>query len=420
MAVKMSVSPFVAIKNPKPQKAITEVSWKEVKKRVQAVRPDLAKILDKLDSPHPLFLNTYSYGATIADPQTNPGLSLILEKRCELFFEYPDIKPTYRVYRSGNILCAWHIFADKMQPQAHDLWKLTAGCRSVYMLPKISALRNHKVIQKKYDIGVVNPQELDDHWDVFYLIANSKVNNPENAWKATLLTFSDEWFTHRDDPAWAPFYHCIEHSLTEYRTIDAKGPWLDSIFGGLMREKGINMTDPLKEQMKTLVLLASSGIPGFREADEEALPLQQIQEAYTKHYGIKEYAPIIVAPEYMNWQPDKNLYYSLNHPTSYMIAPYRNKRKSMVRYMFQLYWNFERLRSYVFKKLKVSPDSEMYQVLSQYAFDFYHDEAVEFDVFKFPEQIVKDDPDFMKSWPGRSLQAHSYFLNGCVRIQRKS
>lgn len=420
MAPRIPYSPRAGIKNPVPRMSDREVFWKDIKKNVKAVKPELAKILDKLDSSYPLILKEYDYGATIADPQINPGMSLILSKRCELFFEYSRSNPICRVFQAGQFLCAEQVFSHGRNPlhHMHGLWRLTAGCRNVFMHPRIADHKWHKLMIQRHHVGIDNPMNLDEHWKIFRLIANSKIYPPETAWKAVILSFPAIWFTHLHDPAWQDFYHCIEQDFS--RNYVAEGmvrPWLDSIFGEMQQVKRTKLTLAQKEQALNLLMLAFGLTPGLREASEEAMPAKLIQDAYIKDYGLKKYAPIIMAPEYIDWQSAKNLYYSCNHPTSYLISPKNNKAKSVAENMYFMGRALDKIRDYVLRKSKASPEGDLHRILSAYTFELYHD-PVKAVKFSNPENIIIDDPDFMSSWPNYELQSRSHFFNGCVRIKK--
>ncbi len=421
MAPRIPFSPRAGIHNPVPRMNDREVFWKDIKKSVKAVKPELAKILDQLNSNYPLILKEYDYGATIADSQTNPGVSLILDKRCELFFEYSRGNPICRVFQTGQFLCAEQVFKNALNPlhHMHGLWRLAAGCRNVFMHPRIADQKWHKLMIQAHHIGVDIPMSLDEHWQIFRLLANSKIYDPETSWKAKLLSFPPIWFTHLDDPQWQPFYQCIEKDFScNYVAEGMVRPWLDSILGEMQQVKGARLTLAQREQVLNLLMLAFGLTPGFREASEEAMPAKLIQDAYIKHYGLKKYAPIIMAPEYIDWQAAKNLYYSFNHPTSYLISPENNQAKSVSDNMYYLERALDKIRDYVLRKSRASPEGDLHKILSEYTFEFYHD-PVKTIKFSDPENIVIDDPDFMNSWPNHILQSRSHFFNGCVRIKKQ-
>ena len=406
------------IRNPEPHSQSNQVFWREVRGAVHAVNPELTAIIDSLDPAYPLLLTQYDYGFMIANHETDPKPSLVLQNTCELFFDYQDKHPIYRVYQPGDILFADQIFGQNSWFYRNTCWKLTAGCRNVFMLPKITEHQSHTALLRHYEISIKKPTTLNDHWNVFKLIANSNVHDRETNWKAKTLSFGDEWFAHRNDPAWQEFYHYLERTTMRYHEAACQKPWLEMLFGILQHEKNIKIALPHMEQASYLIQMMLGHVPGFTPADDESrLPLNAMTEAYCQYYGIKEYAPIIMVPKYVKDQ--SMLYYSFNHPTSHLISPETNQRKTLVQNMLVVHWTFNKIRDLILSKKFVLEDSQLYQSLQSCHFDFYHDEAVSYRPFKLPEEIVKDDPNFMKDWPKRYLQSHSHFLNGCVRIQKR-
>jgi len=403
------------VKNPEPQISIAETYWTDARESVNAVNPELADIIDHLDSKYPLVISEYDYGSIIANQQTNLQPSLVLQNNCELFFDYQNHQPIHRVYEPGEIifpeLACW---PNNWFYQNH-FWKLSAGCRNVFMLPKITAHQSHKALLRQYEISTKKPLSLNEHWQVFKLIANSRIHDQDQRWKVKILSFGKEWFNHRTDPAWQRFYQYFERTALQHHEVNCQKPLIDTLIGILQHEKHIKTALPHAEQANYLIQILLGGSPGFTPiCDENSLPLKLITEAYVEHYGLKEYAPIIMGPSYINKAP--SLYYSFNHPTSHLISPVTNQRKTLVQNTLMVHWVFNKIRDLLLNAQFVPKESSLYQALELCNVDFYHDEAVNYPPFKLPESIIKDDLRFMENWPKQQLQAHSHFLNGCVRI----
>src|SRR3990167_9836182 len=94
------------IRNPEPSSHSTEVFWVDVREAVSTVNPELASIIDLLDPRHPLLLTEYDYGFMVANHESKLAPRLILHNTCELFFDYKDKNPIYRIYQPGDILFA--------------------------------------------------------------------------------------------------------------------------------------------------------------------------------------------------------------------------------------------------------------------------------------------------------------------------
>lgn len=407
------------VKNPEPQAKYSKVCWHEVREQVGQVNPTLADLIDALDPSYPLNLKQYDYGFVIANHEALLEPSLVLDKNFELFFEYHDQAYPHEIYQPGEIIFAGPVFESSNWLYQHTCWKLTAGCRSLFMLPKITEYLSHAALLRQYKISIKKPLKLEEHWDIFKLIANSNVHHEkENPWQATLLSFTESWLAHRHDPAWLPFYHHLDASTMAHLNTAQQKPWLEMLFGILQREKNIKLALPKMEQSLHLILLALGDTPGFRPADNAMLPIHLINEAYLEHYKLKEYAPIIMGPDYL--KGTESLYYSYNHPTAHFISPETNSRKSLVQSMLNLNWTFNKIRDLILNKNFVLETSPLRHAMQNCHFDFYHDEAKHYPPFKHPEDILKDDVDFMQDWPHHKLQSHSHFLNGCVWIKRKN
>ena len=133
-------------------------------------------------------------------------MSLVLSNTFEIFLPLEDRTiPLSGLIYPGTAFGAWRILNAKKAEQPAFIWDMTAGARSVFMLPKITEVKKHLQLKKMYDLTADVPRSLMGHWDIFKQIANhSSFRKP---WYSEILFFSRNWFNHLDDNIWKPFYY---------------------------------------------------------------------------------------------------------------------------------------------------------------------------------------------------------------------
>lgn len=184
--------------------AVEALTWKEARKKVLRVNPNLAELIDELD-PGPeykLYLCRYPYGAEVAkhgefflptvdgslvsfdDPSIDPKLkadldynnnsnpiSLVLNKAFDMHIMLEDRIVPFFIFDEGSLFGLWRIL-DKIihggSPHVPVFtWSMTAGARSIFMLPKISEAIAHSKLKQALRVTVDKPNSMLDHWKVF-------------------------------------------------------------------------------------------------------------------------------------------------------------------------------------------------------------------------------------------------------------
>jgi hypothetical protein len=165
--------------------------------------PDEQGVLHPLSSnkfDKPLQTNlSYNMGA-------NP-VCLVLKNSVELFITIEKRIVPFALIYPGKVFGLWRLL-DSMPSYCPLIyfWGITAGARSLFMLPKISDTLSHNRIKKQLQICSNLPKHLQDHYLTFKEIANHSGFNTNKPWTAELLFFSKEWFQHLDDPCWKDFH----------------------------------------------------------------------------------------------------------------------------------------------------------------------------------------------------------------------
>ncbi len=393
-----------------------KVFWHNVKEKVAQVSPALAQIINQLDPTHlSLELGTFQYGEEIAS-FANRSSFLLLDKTCEGFFEFDGKPKTYGLIKPGEMGLTGCLL-DLPTPLCQiSNWKITAGCRSAFMLPKISDYEFHKKVQKAHNISADKPDEAHAQWYVFKEIAATMED-----WQCQVLFFSEDWKKHLKDPAWAQFYTFLLQQYHQHQPYNEQITLLKMIMGIVQKERDVRFSLPHTEDMLYLFKLGLGMVPGFRFASsEDHLPLKLIQKTYLEHYGL-EYAPLVVTPDYLNWQNNKEspLYVSFNLPTSYYCSPRVNAALSNARELHQLAWDFKKLQDYILSQNLLTETSTLHQFLLAWDVLFYHKKMDGYARFKPIEQIQGKLPASQWDFAKNKFPLHSPFWQGCASISRK-
>ena len=148
------------------------LDWSDVREAVQKVNPRLVNIIDnlKLSPQHKLIKATYAFGDLIVKEghlclpiqesklytQLNYSpipLSLLLNKSSEVFVQNHDSALPLNRLQPGNFFGTFEAVNFMMHKPAASIWHVSAGARSIFMLPKISDLSGIKRLRAHYPIA---------------------------------------------------------------------------------------------------------------------------------------------------------------------------------------------------------------------------------------------------------------------------
>lgn len=327
---------------------IEELSWDQIHSEVYKLNPELATICNQLNlgSEHSLFKLHYPYGSTIVDngifhiingsniliPIDDPTvpsyiqeklnycsipLSLILEKTNEVFLEVKDNIIPLNFLKAGELFGLFEIInMVKYDNRAKPLWSISAGGRSVFMLPEISDIDGHNRIKKEFGINVDPPKRWLDQWKVFSSIYEKAAIT--NKYSSTLIVFTKSWFdkNNNKDSSWLKFYEYLSKAYlpqlemlgneTKFET-----SWLS--FDNEIKKRQLKPKPYSIDTLKYLVSIADDTSLAFKPVDnEEMLPVNFLHDIYLNCYQLKDYIPTIMQPAKING--NSPVYYSLSYP----------------------------------------------------------------------------------------------------------
>lgn len=438
---------------------LEELCWQDVRARVQAVNPIFAELVDAVnpDSNHTVFLAKYPYGSQILrsgklflpanGPEligiddarvdanikrkigyvmgTNP-MTMVLKNTLDLYIPLKERNIMYSLIEPGTVFGIWQLLDDfnkgGMIFTPIPLWDMTAGARSLFLLPKISEVAAFHKIQKKYDIKADTPKNLVDHWQVLKDIAN----HPDfsQPWKTEVLFFSKSWIDSIDNLSW--------HDLKTHLILRA---WRGSDFwrnqfcwdltlSRIQAEKGIKPCPYVADIASHLLAMSVGATPGLRPlTDNRVAPVDGLRQVFEEDYGSK-YAPVLIGLD--NFSVFENspapIYYSFHYQTAIKLSQKSSNRSSILTDMYNI-------RSLITKyldniqhgDLKMS-STVLYEMAKVVQFSFGHYVADDKTKMTSVNELTANDLAFQQALNPckiKDLPKNAPFLNGCVQITRK-
>ncbi len=416
---------------------LQELDWKDVRQSVEQVNPALAKIINHINPNyhHKLIKATYSFGDLIIKegrlclPVENDKLraqlnysaiplSLLLNKSAEAFIENDSVPLPLNILKPGGFFGTFEAINFMMNKPSHYLWNVSAGARSIFMLPKISNFSGIKRLRSHYNIGHnVQLTSLADHWDLFRKIT-LKPNFTE-PWKSKALFFPRQWFTNTEDIAWYKFYQLIweqtwqqaQYAMSDF---NFRNDWQTCL--KMIDVRRLKPSPYIMDTIKHLLIIMMGFAPFFTPAEdlESDLPLMEVQRAFTDIYLLDRYIPTIMSPSIFRIKlPSSMGYYSLAFPT---LMSGVHPVKLITSFMPDL-----KMIKLIMDHLSESSQkaSPLYNVLLQY----FHASKDKFQDVQFSHEISTRDPAFehdQKRFPDRIFCATSPFWRGCIRIHAQA
>ncbi len=419
------------------ENSLKEVTWQEVRKSVAAVNPELARIVNAVNptKKYKLIHASYQFGdyiikhgelflpmqknllalksanASLQDQLGYSAIPLFLTlKNCnEVFIDTGNRISPLNLFYPGSLLGLFETLDFMFERKSLARWSVTAGSRSIFMLPKINRLDGLKQLRFAYGLSSnTKIQNLSDHWNVFQQIA--KRPNFSQPWQQEVLFFTKEWFVHQKDPAWFPFYqYLFKHGFSQAKfSIDKIQQALDwESFVDVSTSRGLKPTPYLAAQVKHIILIASEKWPGFRPtADSQVAPIDGIQEAFLNVYQLKQHFPTIMHACLLRSESQLPVYYSLAFPTLLEGAPHNENSATLMLTLRDI-------------KMYLTILSETSTQKNPIDFAYFHVEPDKYQEI-LSSKYIADSDLFFQQYANQEFCYTSPFWRGCIRISYKS
>lgn len=427
---------------------ITELTWKEARADVIRVNPELASIIDKLnpDNNYKLIKASYLFGDYIVkdgvlqlpiDKALTPitsnaldhtllkelnyatiPLSLLLNKSSEIFVTEDSRIIPLNIFKPGKLFGTFETLDYIFKKGSEPIWNVSAGARSLCMLPKISEASGFKRLRANYNLfSGANLKCLSDHWYVFKEIAtHEKESQP---WISHILIFGKEWLIGKEnDPAWFQFQRYLFEQgwrQSQYAIDKIKFGLFWQHFVRAITHRNLKPAPYLSDTVKHLLLIATGSAPAFIAADESQLaaPTQILQEAFIDIYQLNHYLPTIIHPALLAENGSRaSVYYSLALPTLLEGSPQSKSNTTLMLDIRDIKLMLETLLRAIDIKN---------HILSDIKFEYFHTEEDKFGEIQSSKLVPTLDDSFLttnKYYKDRIFCATSSFWRGCIKISK--
>lgn len=444
------------------QIAVETLNWSQARKVLCGLNKELTDIIDELNPSkrHVIYKVRYPYGSEIVknftfhlpdhdgqlvsieeikvpsilredlgyNYKSNP-IGILLNKSIELYIEMDNRIVPFGIITPGEVFGLWKML--DVYPLSHCpprfCWGMTAGARSIFMLPQISEANAHSKLRKEFHINADKPKGFQEHHRVFTEIANS--SNFPTPWNLEILFFSKTWFEkiHTMDKAWLKFNHYMFQRGWNSSEFWRNSFIWDLTFTRIQSYRHLKPTSYISDIVKHLFTIGVGALPGFAPAvNDDIAPISGLQQVYLDCYQLKNrYAPSIIVPAYFNANKAVSpVYYSLQYPTAMELSPKTNRRQGVTNDLFAIK---SLLNNYLLElsqhrlHLESTPIDEISKSLR---FRYYHADVGEgkYSEIHNSRLLIKEDPRFSKALCDQKEKIaaiNSLFFKGCVQLSVK-
>lgn len=428
---------------------LEEVKWDDISDDVYKINPKLAQKCDYVNMHNkcPIYKVKYPYGLPIVKdgefylPTLNgetisikdakiPAslrqslayahlpLACIINNSSEVFIEEEQRVIPINFLKAGELFGLFELMYLLTQAPIlrQPIWNVSAGARSVFMLPSVSNIISNRRINKKFNMHnyaneVVNNQQ---HWSIFRNISS---NNKKNIWHTTILVFSNKWFENQNNVAYTEFYqYLVKQCWKQLQLLQGFNEhdklWL--LFTRAINKRNLKPRTYIVDTIKHLISIAQGiGMAFEPSIDDTDLPVSLIQQVYIRDYNLRNYIPNIMQPTKLT--KDNKVYYSLSMPTIPNSSLHCNNPPRIIEDQRNIKYLLDILMDIIpNKKNGLNTD------LENIKFEYFHSNQDESYQINSSITIPEDDPKFFSynnSYADNKIFcASSSFFKGCIRI----
>lgn len=431
-------------------RGLVKTCWADIRQRVLPVEPRFTQIVDNLnpDKTFPIYLAYLPYGSLkgdttstflpdnknsffrLNDPNApkdiikhlgygmhSSPLGMVLDKELEYFIDMRQERTTipWAIYRPGTFFSfARNLNEANARTYApNGVLTAASGARSVLMLPNIGCASNHINLQRDFNIRHSAPKSHYEHWMVFKDIIHSEALSCD--WRSCLVYFSEKWVHHlHHDPAWLQLKMYLHEKAWGYFEHQRCRIYYDIAFSMIQKNRNLRPNPYLTDTARHLFTIALGDAPGYAPScNNNSLPLDLIQKAYLQSYGLKKYYPTIMQPVKFHFETDKApVYYSLQHPSTYMFSPKSRTTSNTVYEMRELQHIMRIFMSELADDKSMCSDTVINLKKHGIHFNYYHSKTDSHRVIQHSKMIAEADKRFTPSFA-----CDAPFVRGCISIQ---
>lgn len=433
------------------------LNWQEARKFVKQVNPELTHIIDEIDpgNDYELIEATYLYGDIIVkngitqipskdgsrllpitksdfssalidkiNYQTIP-LFLTLENDNEVFLDISKRVVPLNLFHQGSLLGTFETADFIFNYKAFPKWNVSAGARTIFMLPKISDLRSLKRLRTHFDmLSTIRGDYHEDHWGIFSHIAKHPTFT--QPWQNRVLFFTRKWFIdHEKSLEWLKFRSYLFGQAWRQAQFAISNMERSLIWEGSAEAIALRNLRPssyIVDNVKHILFIATDKLPGFRPADNNhnAAPIEGIQKAFIDVYELQQYFPTIMHVFPLNTLSlGKSVYYSLSFPTLLEGTIIKRGTSTIMSDIKEIKTIFDALAKRQIDFPEQTEQDYYTKTIHSLNINYFH---VEQDISKeisSSKELPKKDSDFLegnKSNGNLKFCSSSLFWRGCLQL----
>ncbi|MBN2689245.1 MAG: hypothetical protein JXR42_01375 [Gammaproteobacteria bacterium] len=429
--------------------------WVDIRDRVYNLDPALATLIDEIspDKSYYLYRVRYPFGAMIfkegvlqlpdnggcfrsfnhaaIDSSIKDELSyrvipmgFVLKNSAEVFSEESQRVVPLTVLTEGMMFGVWEAFDPLFSYLIKLSWNVSAGARSLFMLPKITEATGHKRIKRRFGINFSPPATLKDHWCIFNKIVHA--DKEASSWENEIVLFPSRWFERlTSDPAWSRLQNYLYQVVWRQSMYWRFSTTLNLVwqhFAVIVSGKNLSCGIYQLETLKHLIAMGVGALPCFTAKDDggKCGPITFLKKVFVETYNLN-YAPTIMMPQHFSQEKAGNFgYYSINEPSLIETIPKNRQVSNVMQITREMKELFDEFREATLSdKLKVE-NTPIFHLMKHVVFRFTHPMYDDIASLTQSHTLTRGDRDltFVDGYSDQlDFCYSSNFLKGCIRME---
>lgn len=429
------------LKNPRNYEIVT---WRDIAEKVRSANQPLADLIDEIDPPldWKIVKVCYAFGdellqkgelflpnrrgelVGINQPEFNAELynllnyqsmpvGLTLKSTMELFITHLDKVFPYNITQPGRVFGLWGGLDTEISSFHGKIWNMVAGCRSIFLLPKIADKIALSRMNREFKSSFQVPRSLWEHFDLFKQLCSHK----DDPWYLEVIFFDKNWI--RIDSEKQKKLRLFFLNMGWKSTMILRDSVIfDFVYSSAQAAKNIRIDPYLADTVKHLYGIGKKSYPGFIFAESDfCAPTSFIQKIFNDVYAL-EYSPTIMHLDYLNSNDSKSLFYSLNLPTLLEFSPRSRENSTNINSLYYIQLSIERLRNYILTADLNLAGQEIYKWARELKYNFYHSNPQNDQEIQSTSKLIKEESvlrkeeDFFK----KPFCQKNIFMQGLVKL----
>lgn len=434
------------------QERVRVLTWSDIRKAVSQVNQDFAEHVNALNpgKNFQVLCARYYYGESILEngvlqvpgkfglkPLSESGLSkqliddlsyshipmgLALNNSVELFLDTGMNPVPFSLINAGKIFALWTVLDTQASAHNGPIWNMTAGARSLFLLPKISDAIKFRRLAKEFSLLSNAPKEHADHFHVFKELSN-RVSSKDR-WFTDIVFFTHDWLAANTTAS--KLFSLYLHERVFHSTAYLRNEIVfKHVLSCAIRDTFQKPSPFVVDTIEHLIAIGNGFYPGFNFVDQEyAGPLGMLEETFGELYNMR-YAPTFMCPAYFNQQANKTCYYSLQKPTLVSFSPKSNQSHTGLDTLKEVQHIMAKIKPKVASNTYLPQSGPILRWANTTAYDYYHatlpvNRDSDANAIHSIGHLLENDSslkNIMSYYPDKEFCYSGSFLRGCIKIR---